>query len=131
MSGNTKTSVADQCPVCGDEYDAVEYGSPASWAPAGQVGAKTICEDFARQMRVYHGVDADTADEFGLTLATSVGLVDEVLRYEGRGPLTVDDTESVCPFEAAGWMHEEAERILSINRRETEMRFRGDSPDAL
>ncbi|KTG08458.1 hypothetical protein AUR64_17395 [Haloprofundus marisrubri] len=33
---------------------------------------------------------------------------------------------SECPFEAAGWTHEMAARILRINQREREMLFGDD-----
>lgn len=159
MSGNTKTSVVEQleniCPVCGEQFEAVEFGEPHTWSPAGHVGAAKICQHFQKFACFYHGLDDPSAsiedcgltpaadyedDEYDLTFETASevgeqpvpdGLVDDVLRHDESGPLTAADTESVCPFEAAGWTHEEAERILSIDHRETEMRFGGDSPDSL
>ena len=39
----------------------------------------------------------------------------------------LSDDSSPCPFESGGWTHEEAERILRINRIEYEMQFESDS----
>lgn len=124
----------NECPCCGEVFDAVEFARPRDWTPHGQVGAANICCDFKRHACFYHGLSEEKIEEFDLVPAadfdggpeydTTFESASERYKASQTGREPTGDAFS-------GWTEEEAACILRIDRRETEMLFGGGSPDSL